>query len=249
MPKAARLFCPFIFVIGQEMKKIFLFILTIAAALLLTGCAPMPEYHGEVKRAKELYEKLDSARVTMNDNETGKQLMDFRFFINKRDEMLFSYNDLANGDMAYSDGLQFFYKTGDMDGWSAITPGNEEYIYNIYNRKYRYPYARGGLFFLDGASVSSAETTRDGNNVLVTYVYDSEKLNSGAVGMLDDVSSFLALTCVYRIDADGYITEFTEKGELTDNGGSSRTFDITYLVTEMNGINSIENPVDYVLSE
>lgn len=230
------------------MKKIFLCILTITAALLLSGCAPMPEYYEEVKRAKELYEKLDSARVIMNDNETGKQLMDFRFFINKKDEMIFSFESLENG-MAYSDGMQFFFKTEDREGWTAITPSSEGYIYNIYNRKYRYPYARGGLFFLDGASVSSAEMAQDGGDTVITYVYDSEKLNANAVGTLDDVSAFSALTCVYRINEDGYITEFTEKGELIDDGGSTRMVNITYIVTEMNGINSIENPVDYVLSE
>lgn len=230
------------------MKKIFLCILTITAALLLSGCATMPEYYDEVKKAKGLYEKLDSARVIMNDNETGKQLMDFRFFINKKDEMIFSFESLESG-MAYSDGVQFFFKTEDAEGWSAITPSDEGYIYNIYNRKYRYPYARGGLFFLDGASVSSAEMAQDSGDSVITYVYDSEKLNANAVGTLDDVSAFSALTCVYRINSDGYITEFTEKGELTDNKGSTRTVDITYIVMEMNGINSIENPVDYVLSE
>lgn len=230
------------------MKKIFLCILPIIAALLLTGCAPMPESYSEVKKAKELYEKLDSAGVIMNDNETGEQLMHFRFFINKKNEMIFTFESLESG-MAYSDGMQFFFKTADREGWSAITPSDEGYIYNIYNRKYRYPYARGGLFFLDGASVSSAEVTRDGGDTVVTYVYDSEKLNENAVGTLDDVSSFSALTCVYRINADGYITEFTEKGELTDDNGNTRTVDITYLITEMNEINSIENPVDYVISE
>lgn len=231
------------------MKKIFLCILTMLAALLLAGCTPMPEYYGEVKNAKELYEKLDSARVIMNDNETGKQLMDFRFFINKKDEMIFVYEDIEGGDMAYSDGMQFFYRTAEQEGWTAITPSDEEYIYNIYNRKYRYPYARGGLFFLDGSSVSSAEKTEDGGDTVITYIYDSEKLNKNAVGILDDVSSFSSLICVYRINADGYITEFTEKGKITDSEGSSRTVDITYLIMEMNGINSIENPVDYVLSE
>ncbi len=230
------------------MKKFFLYILTIATSLLLVGCAPMPDCYDEVKKAKGLYEKLDSARVVMKDNETGKQLMDFCFFINKRDEMIFSFESLETGS-AYSDGQQFFYKTEEQDGWSAITPGSEEYIYNIYNRKYRYPYARGGLFFLDGASVSSAKAVQDGGDTVVTYVYDSERLNENTAGNLDDVSAFSALTCVYRINPDGYITEFTEKGEVTDDNGSSHMVDITYIILEMNGINSIENPVDYVISE
>ena len=231
------------------MRKIFFCVLPILLAIMLTGCAAAPENYGEIKKAKELYEKLDSARVVMVDNSGGGELMDFRFYINKKDEMIFSYESFENGDKAYSDGVQFFYKTEGDSGWTAITPNDEAYIYNIDNRKYRYPYARGGLFFLDGTSVSSVETAEDGGDRLITYVYDCDKLNDYAVTKLDGVSEFSALTCVYRLNADGYITEFTETGTITDDTETVRDIDLTYRVTEMNGINIIENPVDYVLSE
>lgn len=224
-------------------------ILSVALAVMLTGCAAVPEDYGEIKKAKELYEKLDSARVVMLDNIGGGELMDFRFYINNKDEMIFSYESFENGDMAYSDGVQFFYKTEGGEGWTAITPKDEAYIYNVYNRKYRYPYARGGLFFLDGTSVSSVETEEDNGGKLITYVYDCGKLNDYAVTKLDGVSSFSALTCVYRIDGNGYITEFTERGTLTDDTETVRDIDLTYRIMEMNGISVIENPVDYVLSE
>ena len=219
------------------------------AIVLLTGCASTPEAYGEIKKAKELYEALDSARVLMNDNVTGDPLMEFSFYINKKDEMIFSYESFENGDRAYSDGMQFFYRSDGDEGWFAITPKDESYIYNVYNRKYRYPYARGGLFFLDGTSVSSAEIVQDGDDTVITYVYDSEKLNDYAVSKLDDVSEFIELTCVYCINSDGYITEFTEKGELKNAEGTLGKLNITYYIMEMNGINSIENPVDYVLTQ
>ncbi|MBD5129565.1 MAG: hypothetical protein HDT43_06540 [Ruminococcaceae bacterium] len=231
------------------MRKIFLCVLPVLLALMLAGCAAVPENYGEIKKAKELYEKLDSARVVMVDNIGGGELMDFRFYINKKDEMVFSYTSFENGDRAYSDGLQFFYRTEGDEGWTAISPSDEAYIYNIYNRKYRYPYARGGLFFLDGTSVSSAEFAEDNGEKVITYVYDCDKLNDYAVTKLDGVSAFSALTCVYRIDGDGYITEFSEKGTLTDDEENVRDIDLTYRITEMNGISVIENPVDYVLSE
>lgn len=249
MPKAARLFCPFIFMVIQKMRKFFLCILSVVLALMLTGCVSAPENYGEIKKAKELYEKLDSARVVMVDNKSGGELMDFRFYINKKDEMIFSYESFENGDRAYSDGVQFFYRTEGDGGWTAITPKDEAYIYNVYNRKYRYPYARGGLFFLDGTSVSSVGMSEDGGDKVITYVYDCDKLNDGYVKQLDGVSAFSALTCVYRINADGYITEFTETGTMTDDSDAVKDIDLTYLVTEMNGISVIENPVDYVLSE
>ena len=97
--------------------------------------------------------------------------------------------------------------------------------------------------------MSSVETAEDGGDRLITYVYDCDKLNDYAVTKLDGVSEFSALTCVYRLNADGYITEFTETGTITDDTETVRDIDLTYRVTEMNGINIIENPVDYVLSE
>lgn len=231
------------------MKKFFIYFLPVLFTLLLTACAPTPEAYGDIKRAKELYEKLDSARVVMNDNKTNKPLMDFSFYINKKDEMIFTYENFDNGDAAYSDGIQFYYKTAEHGGWSVITPKDESYIYNIYNRKYRYPYARGGLFFLDGTSVHSAEISQDDSGTTITYIYDSEKLNDYAVKQLDDVSAFSALTCTYRINADGYITEFTEKGLLTDSSGQQLEMDLTYYIMEMNGISFIKNPVDHLAEE
>lgn len=231
------------------MKKRFLYILPITLILLLTACAPTPDCYSDIKKAKELYEGLDSARVVMKDNKTGEPLMDFSFCINKKDEMVLYYESYENGERAYSDGIQFYYKTKEQDGWSVITPKDEEYIYNVYNRKYRYPYARGGLFFLDGTSVSSAKITQNDGERLITYVYDCEKLNDYAADRLENVSAFLSLTCTYRIGADGYITEFTEKGALTDESGGNIEMDLTYCIMEMNEIFFIESPVDYLTKE
>lgn len=231
------------------MKKLFWFILLMVTALLFTGCAPLPEAYGDIRQAKKLYEELDSARVVMLDNKTGGTLMDFCFYINGKDEMIFSFESYDTGEMAYSDGKQFFYKTDGDEGWTAITPKDEGYIYNIYNRKYRYPYARGALFFVDADSVSSADAAEDGGDTVITYVYDCERLNDRVVSKLENVSAFSRLTCVYRLNAEGCITRFTETGALTDENGEEQLIDMTYSVMEMNGISVIENPVDYVLSE
>ncbi len=229
------------------MRKLFLLILPVL--LLLTGCTAIPENYNEIKKAKELYEKLDSACVVMVDNQSGDELMEFRFYINKNDEMILSYESFENGERAFSDGVQFYYKTEGGEGWTAVTPKDEAYIYNIYNREYRYPYARGGLFFLDGTSVSSVEAEEIGGDRRITYVYDCDKLNDYAVTKLDGVSSFSALTCVYRINADGYIVEFTEKGTVTDDSENVSDIDVTYRITDMNELTGVENPVDYVLTE
>lgn len=38
------------------MRKIFLCVLPILLAIMLSGCAAAPENYGEIKKAKELYE-------------------------------------------------------------------------------------------------------------------------------------------------------------------------------------------------
>lgn len=237
------------------MKKVF-FIAAIMGALLLCGCSEKPEGYDSVKRAKELFEELDSARVIMEDVSAGEQLMEFTFYINKDDEMIFSYRGKSSEsgggsgeEYGYSNGAEFYYKTADSETWEVIGPADENYYYNIYTRAYRYPYARGSIFFLDGTSVESVSMSETQGGTEIVYTYDPEKLNSYAVGLLDNVSSFSELTAAYLIDENGYITEFTEKGTVTDTDGSESTVDLRITVDKMNEIYEIEAPVNNAAGE
>ena len=80
--------------------------------------------------------------------------------------------------------------------------------------------------------------------VVIVYSYDPDKLNSYAVGLLDNVSSFSELTASYVIDENGYITEFTEQGTVTDANGEKSSVDLRIIVDNMNEIYEIEAPVD-----
>lgn len=202
----------------------------------------LPDGAEDIQEAKKLYEKLDSAQLTMTDNTSGDSLMSFCFYINGDNEMIFEYISPQNGDHAYSDGKQFYYKT---DGkWTAITPEDESYIHNIYNREYRYPYARGSVFFLNTDAVSDVNIEEQSGAKTITYVYDCEKLNKKSVKDLENVSEFSALTCVYCLNADGLITKFTETASLTDADGNKSDTDITLEVSEVNNIRFIEKPFD-----
>lgn len=227
------------------MKKIF-FIAIILGALLLCGCAAKPEGYDSVKKAKELFEKLDSARVIMEDISAGERLMEFSFYINNDDEMIFSYrgNGENGEEYGYSNGAEFYYKTAGAERWEVIGPSDESYYYNIYTRDYRYPYARGSIFFLDGTSVESVVIAEKQDGTAIVYTYDPEKLNSYAAGILDNVSSFSELTATYLIDENGYITEFTEQGRVTDIDGNESSVDIRIIVDSMNEIFEIEAPSD-----
>ena len=224
------------------MKKTICAIALAAVLLLTASCtAQLPINYKDIKSAKDAYEELDSARVVMTDLSTGERLMTFLFYINSEDEMILYYEGESEdgAEYAYSDGAEFFYKTADAEEWSVISSSDESYIYNVYSRSYRYPYADGGIFFLDGTSVADASATggEDGP-LVVTYVYDAELLNKNAAGSLDNVSSFSSLTAVYTID-DGCITEFEMRGSVTDSDGSDYEINTGICVCDMNETESI----------
>lgn len=230
------------------MKKL---VLALAACIFITtfgGCGTkMPEGYDTVKAAKAKYNSLDSAHTTMTDLATGELIMDFSFYINSRDEMILSYYGKDGSDemYAYSDGGQYFYKEPNEELWKVIHSADEEYLYNIYNRKNRYPYADGGIFFLDGTSISEAYVGNDTDGgTVVHYIYDAEKLNSSTQGILENVSSFSSLETTFAINADGYITSFTETGTVTDTSGVTRDVNMRIDVSDMNSVYDIPYPVD-----
>ena len=234
------------------MKK-SLFTAALGVIMLLTGCTQkMPEYYSEIKQAKEKYEKLDSAHILMTDLNTGEDIMEFSFFLNGNDEMVFSYRGVTDGEeeQAYSDGAQFFYKSAGEEGWRIIPSDDESYLYNLYNRTYRYPYARGSIFFLDGTSVESVFSIGGSDGPLqITYVYDPEGLNSYAARQLENVSAFSSLTVVYELDSEGYITSFTETGVVTDSEGVESEVNMRITVDKMNEVYEIPYPVGELILE
>lgn len=228
-------------------SRIFAALLAALAIALACGCAlSVPEGFSEVKRAKELYEKLDSGRLTMTDAASGETLMEFAFIINKKDEMIFSYlsQDESGTEGAYSDGAQFFYKNRDEEKWHIISAEDESYLYNLYSKTYRYPYARGSVFFLDGTSVANAQVTENADGSLtVRYDYDPERLNKNAAEQLDGVSEFFALSAVYEIAADGCMKSFTETGSVANEQGVRSDISITLAVSDPNNVYDIPSPV------
>lgn len=232
------------------MRKLLPGAAAIAAVICMSGCiAQMPDGYNDVKAAKENYEKLNSAHTTMIDLSTGDKIMDFSFYINNSGEMILSYygKDGADEMYAYSNGAEYFYKDAGDELWSVIGADDESYIYNIYNREYRYPYADGGIFFLDGGSVESFSVAdKPDGGCTIVYVYDADKLNASAVEMLDGVSGFDSLETTFEINADGYITDFTEKGTVTDADGVSHDVNMRISVDMMNEVYEIPYPVDRV---
>ena len=128
------------------MKKTIAAVLAAVSISLAAGCAAnLPAGYDKFTAAREKYETLSSGRVTMTDLTTGDEIMRFSFYFNVNDEMVFSYWGSWQGEeqQAYSDGAEFFYKESGDEKWTVISSDDDGYIYNVYNRGYRYPYAEG----------------------------------------------------------------------------------------------------------
>ena len=199
------------------MKKTIAAVLAAVSISLAAGCAAnLPAGYDKFTAAREKYETLSSGRVTMTDLTTGDEIMRFSFYFNVNDEMVFSYWGSWQGEeqQAYSDGAEFFYKESGDEKWTVISSDDDGYIYNVYNRGYRYPYAEGRLFFLAGEAVRNAGIIESGDGpTSITYTYDPEKLNSASMpGVQEDIQSFERLTTTLEIDQQGYPSSFTEDG-------------------------------------
>lgn len=148
------------------MKKTIAAVLAAVSISLAAGCAAnLPAGYDKFTAAREKYETLSSGRVTMTDLTTGDEIMRFSFYFNVNDEMVFSYWGSWQGEeqQAYSDGAEFFYKESGDEKWTVISSDDDGYIYNVYNRGYRYPYAEGRLFFLAGEAVRNAGIIESGD--------------------------------------------------------------------------------------
>lgn len=222
-----------------------------AGIMALSGCtAELPDGYDRFKAAREKYETLDSAKVTMTDLDSGEQVMEFSFFFNQNDEMVLSYSGSWNGETqyGYSDGAEFFYKEEGDEKWTVISSGDENYIYNVYNRKYRYPYAEGRMFFLAAEAVQQAEVTVNADgSAEITYDYDASKLNDASMpGVEEDIESFAALTTRLEINPDGIPVSFTESGTVTTVSGETLTLNMQIDVSAINEVFEIPYPVDAV---
>lgn len=233
------------------MKRVFAAAVAAASIAALSGCSTeLPEGYREFTAARDKYETLDSARVTMTDLDSGEQVMEFSFYFSANDEMVLSYSSTWDGvtQQAYSDGAEFFYKESGDEKWTVISSGDENYVYNVYNRKYRYPYAEGRMFFLAAESVREASVTTgtDGSTVIV-YDYDPDKLNEASMpGVEEEISEFQSLSTTLTISADGIPVQFVENGAVTTVSGEELTLNMQIDVTSVNEVFEIPYPVDEI---
>jgi hypothetical protein len=179
--------------------------------------------------AREKYEELESARVTVTDSFTGRVIEDFRFRY-EGDTLTYLYwaTDGETVYAEYNNGSRLCYGYGGEADWTALTVSDDGFY--SYGRGIKHRLTKKSLFFLDAPSVSSVDF-RDGNGVAVEY--DVKKLNKRS-----DKEKFSELTTEFRLDKSGYIEVFIREHTLSDGGEFAYKIEIT----DMNAAGVIERP-------
>lgn len=219
--------------------------LVIGAVMLISGCSLTQEEKagGElIKAAREEYVSLDSAKVIITNDDTGRQEQVFTFKYDEKDILIYSYyGESENSVIAqYNNGAESFtYENGE---YSHAVKGESDYVQ--YNRASTYPQADEALLiYQPECIISDEEKIFEDQTREYTHKYDPEKI--GADTEEGEVEDF---TVKYYFDKDGNLSYFMEITQVktTDENGNEvvKTYPYKIEITQKNSVQKVENTTD-----
>ena len=234
------------------MKKRFiikaglLFVLGTLMSVLLTACFwdlgdsaayKSIEGYAEVKAAKELYVKLDSGHMYMQDNSDGRVTEEFTFKYREDGKLTYSYMG-SDGDTVYYEfhnGSEINHKNKGDTEWQFEAQGSENYY--VYDRKSRHPYTDEGVISMNAYAVKESSTEEANGGQKITFIYDPEQFKE-SLSMLGELKSFES---TIWLDGDGYCYRLDQKG-VFDNNGAEEVSDYSMFIDTMNKVENIIRP-------
>lgn len=207
------------------------------SALILTSCSLNPRVDGDelIKKAREEYKALDSAKVIMTNTETGEIEQTFTFKYDEKDILMYSYEGKSEDSeyAQFNNGAESFsYENGE---YSHVQKGDKNF--NLYTRDASHPQADEGLILFVPAAVTSAEVTEEDGVTHIVHIYDAEKI--GADAESGEVTGFSA-EYFFRGEELLYFIETTEAKENGDN----KRYSYKVEITEKNSVDKVENTVE-----
>ena len=219
------------------MSKVkLLCLLAVMAALLLCSCATVKDVEGGelIKKAREAYRKLDSAKVIMTNTATGEVEQEFVFKYDEKDILIFSYKGKSdkNEYAQYSNGMELFtYQNGEE---SYIQKGENGFV--LYTRDTTHPQADEGLILYSPTAVTSAKQTEEDGITHIEHIYDVKKI--GAQAESGEVTGFSA-DYSFKGDELRYFVETTKVLE----DGAEKVYAYRVEITEKNAVEKVVNTV------
>lgn len=208
----------------------------VTAALLLCSCLAVRDAEGGelIKKAREEYKALDSARVVITNTATGDIDQVFTFKYDEKDILLFSYEGRSekNEYAQYSNGMELF--TYDNGEESYLQKGDKGFV--LYNRASPHPQADEGMILYSPSAVSEATVSEEEGVTHIHHVYDVDKI--GAEAESGKVTSF---TADYYFKGEELLY-FMETTGFEDNG-EAKEYSCRIDITDRNSVDKVENTV------
>ena len=202
----------------NTVKRVFAAIIAaLCAAVLLCSCVggtKDAEGGDLIKKAREAYRALDSAKVVMTNTSTNEVEQEFTFKYDEKDILIFSYKGKSEKSeyAQYNNGAELFtYQNGE---FSYVQKGEEGFA--LYTRDTTHPQADEGMILYSPAAVSEASVSDENGVTHIRHVYDVSKISAQTES--GEVTGFYA-DYYFKDDDLQYFVETTE----TEENGSSRT--------------------------
>lgn len=205
-------------------------------ALLFSGCGPFAKDKAGselIKKAREDYTALDSAKVLMINTDTDEVEQEFTFKYDEKDVLTYSYY----GKSENSEYAQY------NNGAKCETYENGEFTHSVkgesgfskYTRQITHPQADEGLLIYTPVYITDASVTEEGGITHVHHEYDAEKM--GAEVENGTVTGFSA---DYYFDGEELLY-FLETTTAQENG-QEKVYSYKVEITEKNSVEKIEDP-------
>ena len=156
------------------MKRYSITALLVVMIAMLTGCIwDTPDVEGGelIKKAREAYTSLDSARVVMTNTETGECEQEFIFKYDEKGILTYSYKGKSEKSSyaQFNNGLESY--TEENGKVTHLVRGDKDFA--AYSKDAKHPQADMGLIIYQPASVKTAAVTDESGetpNVIEIFV-------------------------------------------------------------------------------
>ncbi len=207
-----------------------------AAAFCMAGCSLESDVEGGdlIKKAREAYKELDSARVTMTNTATGEIEQEFTFKYDEKDILLFSYSGKSEESeyAQYNNGIECYtYENGEL---SYSHKGEEGFV--LYTRQSPHPQADEALIIYSPSAVKEANVTEEDGITHIEHIYDVKKIKAEVEH--GDVTDFRA-DYYFKGDELLYFVETTE----ADDNGEHKVYSYKVEIKDKNSVGKVENTV------
>ena len=228
--------------IKMNFKECIALVCLLVGMVFLTSCGEVPDVEGGelIKKARDAYSSLDSARVTMTNIGTGKIEQEFVFKYDEKGILTYSYKgESAKSSYAqFNNGLESY--TDENGKVTHLVRGDKDFA--AYSKDAKHPQADKGLIIYQPASVEEAEVTEENGVTHVHHKYDLDKISPELEE--GEATAFYA-DYYFKGDELLYFTEQTNV--IIDD--EKYTYSYKIEITDKNAVERVENPVDISKAE